>query len=532
MIIAFMGNDGSGKTTMAKRFVERLRALGFDAQYRAEFNYFLLSHLLRFFGEERVKKARALFLTAKGESRKTWYLKAWPYMVWLDLLLECLLNKLKRNSVIVADRYAYDFLMSVEWLGYANPYLRWLYSHFPKPDVAFILDVSPVTAYMRKKESHTYSLHFYKVQRKRYLSLANALGIKIINTEREVDECLREVFAEFRRYFINRLSNEDKVLSFYSYPMLKPSMLKELNLCFNWSNLNWNYIIDMAVKCNTENVLCKNLLRYENGLPREVVKLLRYVLEKSNERIELMVRTLKVVSRKLSEKNIPFVVMKTIAPFDYGATDIDILVRKEDFEKAQEILSSTFETSKSSRVHKAFTYQGTLMPVDLHYEISWLGAKVVDEEKIWSRKRNLAFDGLTISVPSIEDEILILALHSAFQHHYTTLGECFFILSLLRQTDPAGFEKMLKNRYVNFILAYCVLKESIIYGEKSFQAPRKMKLHPSDILNVIFFHPSKFVPKGSFVQFVDYLLGIYRRLMFKVSGRLPYNENWIRKWKG
>ncbi|MEM5867355.1 MAG: nucleotidyltransferase family protein [Candidatus Aenigmatarchaeota archaeon] len=535
MIIAFMGIDGSGKTTLARRFRERLRVLGLDVQYKAEFDYFLLGRFFQLFGKERVSKARMLFLTKKGENQKPSYFKVWPYLVWLDLFLEWLWNKLfKRNSVVIMDRYAYDFLMSWEWLGYANDYIRWLYYHFPRPDVAFILDVSPTTAYLRKKESHIYPLHFYEVQKKRYLNLAKALGIRIINTEKAVDECLSEVFAEFRIYFINKLPDEDKVLLFYSYPKFKPSMLKELNLCFDWSNLNWEYIVDMAVKCNTENLLCKNLLRYENGLPSEVVKLLKFVLEKSNKRRELLVRTLKAISRKLGEKNIPFVIIKTIAPFDYGPTDIDIVVRKEDFERTKETLSLIFKVSKSSRKHKAITYQQArqvnMLPIDVHYEISWLGVKFMDGEEILNRKRNLILDGLIIPVPSVVDEILILTLHSVFQHHYTTLGEFFFIYSLLRQIDYRDFAKTSKTgtQYIMFVIAYSALKGHLLYGEESLQVPCNVKLKPSDISSVIFFHPFSCIPKRSFMQLVDVLLTFYRRLRFKVCGELPYNKNWIK----
>ena len=64
---------------------------------------------------------------------------------------------------------------------------------------------------------------------------------------------------------------------------------------------------------------------------------------------------------------------------------------------------------------------------------------------------------------------------------------------------------------------------------KNFEVSQKLKLLPRDFLKVVFFHPAKFVPKEQFVQWVDYLLGILRKLRFRLNGRLPYNENWIEK---
>lgn len=541
MIIAFMGNDGSGKTTLAKMFEDKLRNLGLDVHYRMEFDYFLLSRIFRLLNKERVNRYRWLFLTKEGRDRKPSYFKAWPYLVWLDLLLEWLWNKLlKRNSVVVMDRYAYDFLMSWEWLGYANARLRWLYTHFPKPDLAFILDVSPLTAHLRKKDSHVYSLHYYKVQRKRYLKLAEILKIKMIDTEKAVEECLKEAFTEFRKNFTNKLSDEDKVLLFYSFPGFDPSMLRELNLCFNWSRLNWSYIVDTAVKCGTENVLCMNLLRHqESQLPRRVFDLIRYVLEKSNERADLLVRTLRIVSRKLGEKEVPFLVMKTIAPFDYGATDVDILVRKEHFERAEEALSFMFNVSKSSRMHKAVTYQvayqGALLPVDLHYEISWLNHKVIDEMRVFMRKRKILYEGIELSVPSREDELLILSAHSLFQHHYTTLSE-FLRIVKLASSDEVDTEYILDSsanygwqQALRSFLSYLLCRHNFVYGSHySFG-----KLNPVGKpyvlgINPVYFHRFQNIPRGSPHQVLDLFLTLYRSVRFKLSGRLAYNTNWLK----
>ena len=126
MIIAFMGNDGSGKTTLAKKFKKRLTELGFVVHYRTEFDYFLLSYFLRIIGKEKMNEQRSLFL-ASNSFRKPSYFKLWTYLVWLDLYLEFRVNNLlNRKKIMIFDRYAFDFLMSWEWLGYTDNYIRWL----------------------------------------------------------------------------------------------------------------------------------------------------------------------------------------------------------------------------------------------------------------------------------------------------------------------------------------------------------------------------------------------------------------------
>ena len=534
MIIAFIGNDGSGKTTIAKKFEKHLNELGFDVHYKTEFNYFLLSFLLRILGKEKLSGQRRLFLTTNSRVGKPSYFKVWPYLVWLDLWLELLWNKFfNRSRIIIFDRYAFDFLMSWEWLAYADAYLRWLYAHFPKPEIAFLIDVLPSTAYLRKKKTHVYPLRYYEIQRKRYLNLAGALEIRKINAEKAVNECLTEVIVEFRRHFINKLSDEDKVLLFYSWPGFNPFLLQKFNLVSDWDGLNWSYIVEMAVKCGVENVLCKNILdRHKDVISRQICDLLNSVLKKSNERSEFLVRTLWAISRKLSEKNITFVVMKTIAPYEYGATDVDILVRKEDFEKAQITLSSIFEISKTSRGHKAITYRGTLLPVDLHFEISWQGHKVVDAETVFIRKRKIHYKGIELFVPSPEDELLILSAHSIFQHHYTTLGEFFQIIELMSRNQidrdyildsstRFGWGNLLKS-----LLCYISHRHKVLYSYASFQnICSKKKLLDLNI-DAVYFHGFDLIPK-EFTNVLDLLIISYRRLRFKITKKLAYNENWL-----
>ena len=55
MIIAFLGNDGTGKTTIAKEMEKRLRAGGIDAEYKEEFEHFLLKYVHKFYSPYKRK---------------------------------------------------------------------------------------------------------------------------------------------------------------------------------------------------------------------------------------------------------------------------------------------------------------------------------------------------------------------------------------------------------------------------------------------------------------------------------------------
>jgi hypothetical protein len=436
--------------------------------------------------------------------------------------------------VLILDRYIYDFLMSWEWLGYSNDFIKWLCFRFPKPDMAFICDASAQTCYERKKITHNYDLEFYKIQRKRYLNLANELGPKVINTEKKIKQTLGEVQKEFRKFFINKLSDEDKVLTLVSYPYFTPRLINDLGLKINWNSLDWNYIIDMATKNNVEFLLCKNLLNYyEKILPKKFKKKIRKVLNICEEQKGKVFKTLEIISERFKEENIEFIVFKTFPSFDYIPTDIDILVKENDFEKAKKILKGVFSTEISHIGHKAKTFKKReFIPVDLHYEISWMGTKVINERGIWDHCRKVKINRMEFYLPSLQDELSIIIKHSVFQHHYTTLGEFYWIISLLRKANRSD---LISDDYIKFLIDYCILKEFLIYGQKDIELTNFLKNNNLkkilNTINIVFFHPVTFIPKNTVRQTLDFCLTFYRNIRFWFNKKLAYNENWIQKRK-
>jgi len=198
MIIAFMGFDGTGKTTVIKPLLRELGKLN-EVEYHPGFDFVLVQYLKKAFLGKGEKEAQEKFLK-KGDRKKPFSFKIWPFLVFLDCLLSYLQFKLsKRGKVVIFDRYFYDFLISYEYLGYSNWLLRKLFLFLPKPDIAFVLDVAPKIAYERKKETHQDHLGFYEEQRERYLQLAEELEIKVVNTEKPLQETLEEVSRKIQK---------------------------------------------------------------------------------------------------------------------------------------------------------------------------------------------------------------------------------------------------------------------------------------------------------------------------------------------
>jgi len=197
VIIAFMGMDGTGKTTICKTLERMLKKMGYVTAYREEFNYFLLEYFLKavrkILGEEKTSTMKADFL--KGR-RPSWH-KFWVYAVWLDLLIEYISIRLFKKSVVtIMDRYAYDFLIGWEHVEYDDKFIQVMYSRFPKPDFIFTLDIRAEVALERKKLTHHQDLNYYKEFRKMYMKVARDLKIDVINTEEPIESTINRIFQK------------------------------------------------------------------------------------------------------------------------------------------------------------------------------------------------------------------------------------------------------------------------------------------------------------------------------------------------
>ena len=197
MIIAFIGNDGSGKTSLAIAVGERLGEEGLSVEYRRGGDHLVLARLQRLFPKKTVKKAQHRFL--HNESRKSMFFLFWPYLVYLDcLMLSLLIRLFKKRKIVLMDRYFYHFAIGFEYHGYSNRLLKQLFFSLPQPDLTIVLDAPPEVAHERKKIDDA-PLDYYEAQRQRYQDLARRMGIAIISTNQPFEDSLSSVWQRVQK---------------------------------------------------------------------------------------------------------------------------------------------------------------------------------------------------------------------------------------------------------------------------------------------------------------------------------------------
>ncbi|MEM1844976.1 MAG: dTMP kinase [Ignisphaera sp.] len=190
LFVVIEGIDGSGKTTIAKKLVEKLKSMGYEAEYTYEpfaspFSQALKQYIDTYGGAEPEIEALAMALDRLYHIRK----------VVLPLLNE--------GFIVISDRYLYS---SIAYQGARGIDLDWIYlvnRYAIEPDVAIYLRVPFDIALERKKQKESKWSYFEDIDRLKkaqdiYEKLVLLNKLVPVDASRKVDdvinECLNIIF--------------------------------------------------------------------------------------------------------------------------------------------------------------------------------------------------------------------------------------------------------------------------------------------------------------------------------------------------
>lgn len=212
LLITFTGIDGSGKSTISKALVEKLKTSNIDARYLwwFEAENSLFRRILRnFSGQKNEKKTVKKKKLPESSFIKTLY----QYMVLLDYQRQTIFKvwlPLYLGKTIVCDRYIYDIVVSFAMeFGYskekAKEMLSFLRSISPAPDIEFYVDISPQIALSRKND--IVSLEHHTELRRWYLDLV-AENMIVLDGTKSLQELNALVSEHIERLMENRKTHE------------------------------------------------------------------------------------------------------------------------------------------------------------------------------------------------------------------------------------------------------------------------------------------------------------------------------------
>ncbi len=208
-LICLTGIDGSGKTTLALRLSEHLRANGYNVHYVHGIHFVVLLRPIK-------RLAQMFFMRGTDEyadyvhyrdvklaaSRRHRSLAALYAAVWfVDYCLQAFHRvtlPIMRKQLVVADRYIYDLLLNIALAtGYPFNFLcRFLPLFFIfnlRPNVVFVVDTPEEIALSRKSDVH--SIEYLRERRSQYLMLAQRFGFPVLDGRADREALLNEVLT-------------------------------------------------------------------------------------------------------------------------------------------------------------------------------------------------------------------------------------------------------------------------------------------------------------------------------------------------
>ena len=202
--ISFEGIDGSGKSTQATLFLDRLIQLGKEGILVREPGGTPISEAIRHVlltkgNRQMVARTEALLMTASRS----------------QLTKEVILPNLKQNRWVIADRYADSTLayqgggreLNLDWLQDLNKFA----TYDLEPNVTFVIDILPKEALRRRGQTEDRieeeGIAFQKQVRRTYLELAQQYSDRIIVIDGHMDREIiqNNIWDEIkRRYFLTQ----------------------------------------------------------------------------------------------------------------------------------------------------------------------------------------------------------------------------------------------------------------------------------------------------------------------------------------
>ncbi|MDA7917084.1 glycosyltransferase [Akkermansiaceae bacterium] len=195
--VAFLGPDGSGKSSVIDGMCEQLTRMGLQQRMMHWRPYGLKGRedLGIPVSDPHANPPRGWFESVAKLGMFFWD--------WWLASLTVLLHARAKTSVVVSDRYYNDLLVDpIRYrYGAGQGLARRIFKLYPKPDLVFILVGDPEVIYPRKKEV---PLNVLRNQIVRYKALGRQLGetARLIDVNRPLEEVIDNVNGQVRNYLL------------------------------------------------------------------------------------------------------------------------------------------------------------------------------------------------------------------------------------------------------------------------------------------------------------------------------------------
>lgn len=194
-------------------------------------------------------------------------------------------------------------------------------------------------------------------------------------------------------------------------------------------------------------------------------------LRKKNEAIFFRV---KEIVNLLSGKAINYAIFKTLKPFPFIASDIDLLFLTED--SSQKALEA-FLTDGNYKLLDAVFHNSTMLDretgikIDFYNDITVSGTIYLDRKKLKKYVTETTIDKIQVPILSLEADLLVTIAHSFYKEQLYTLADFYAItrrLSQLTAEQRDTFVELVKAQHIEYACVLLLMLtqkiHSIVFG--------------------------------------------------------------------
>lgn len=204
LLVSISGIDGSGKSSNTEALCKSLREMGFPVTrawtgHKPIFSYPFFA-VVRLLGYTHRIRFRGLVFFRREIRQNRALATLWPFFVALDFIVKGMFSvilPLTRGRIVVSDRYVYDVVAElIQEVNIGNTARNILLNFLRRPDIAFLMDVSPELAWERAMvPGRAREQPYYDLSERRiiYRDLARQNRIIILDGSRDVSYNKRDV---------------------------------------------------------------------------------------------------------------------------------------------------------------------------------------------------------------------------------------------------------------------------------------------------------------------------------------------------
>jgi hypothetical protein len=158
------------------------------------------------------------------------------------------------------------------------------------------------------------------------------------------------------------------------------------------------------------------------------------------------------------ENSVPYTIMKTLKPFSYEGSDVDILVGSPvAFSKAIKLLITNRFTLLGNDLFSATLYRKDFdANVDLQLELSVSGLPYLHKEAIFSSSTKWLIDGKEVNTLTNTAEALVVAAHCFYKEHMYTIADFYASVLQIKEANVDEITRLAKETHSELALSSLV----------------------------------------------------------------------------